>query len=201
VATRYVLLGLLDIKPMSGYDIRRNLKISLDSLWSASYGQIYPTLHRLADQGLVHAVSTPTGSRERIVYHLTDEGRAEFEAWLNEPISYPPTRDPFRFWASYIDVLPAKTVRTGIDRHISTYRARIIYYDQVLKSIEDGEHPMIKARAASLPPDRLERLKATRSMIFLELRELAEFEIASAERIRRFWLDNLAEDAEDADDA
>lgn len=182
---------------MSGYDIRRNLKISLDSLWSASYGQIYPTLHRLADEGLVHPVSVPTGSRERIVYHLTDDGRAEFRAWLKEPVSYPPTRDPFRFWASYLDSLPEETVRMGIDRHIGTYRARLTYYDQVLKSIEDGTHPMIKARAASLPPDRLERLKATRSMIFRELKELAEFEIASAERIRSFWLEQLGDSPDD----
>lgn len=197
MSTRYVLLGLLDIKPMSGYDIRRNLKISLDSLWSASYGQIYPTLHRLAAEGMVHPVSVPTGSRERIVYHLTDEGRDEFRAWLREPVSYPPTRDPFRFWDSYIDTLPPDKVQLGIDRHISTYRARIAYYDQVLRSIEQGEHPLIQARAANLSPARLSRLKATRSMIFRELREQAQFEIASAERIRAFWFEHLADVPED----
>ncbi len=32
MSTRHVLLGLLDIMPMSGYDLRRNLKISLERL-------------------------------------------------------------------------------------------------------------------------------------------------------------------------
>ena len=64
---------------MSGYDIRHNLRMSLDSLWAASYGQIYPALHKLAEEGLIRPVQEATGSRERIVYHLTDEGRQVFK--------------------------------------------------------------------------------------------------------------------------
>lgn len=187
MATRHVLLGLLDIKPMSGYDIRRNLRISLDSLWAASYGQIYPALHKLADEGLIRPVQEATGSRERIVYHLTPAGQQVFRDWLLEPVEYLATRDPFKFWASYLDALPAETVRAGIDRHIRIHEERRAYFQQIIASIASDDHPMIQARAEALDAAALERLKATRAMIFQELLAQAEFEIASAERIREFW--------------
>ena len=191
MATRHVLLGLLDIQPMSGYDIRRNLRISLDSLWAASYGQIYPALHKLADEGLVRAVKEATGSRERIVYHLTPAGKQVFKDWLLEPVEYLATRDPFKFWASYLNILPDETVRAGLDRHVSLFEERRAYFKQVIAGIESGEHPMIKARAEALDPAVLKRLQATRAMIFRELQAQAEFEIASAERIRAFWQEQL----------
>lgn len=191
MATKHVLLGLLDIKPMSGYDIRNNLRISLDSLWTASYGQIYPALHKLAAEGLVEAVNEPTGSRERIVYHLTDAGRQQFRDWLNQPVEYLPTRDPFRFWASYLDSLSEETVRSTIDRHIRLQEERKLYFRQVIDSIDNGSHPMIQARQETLDAASLQRLKATRTMIFRELIAQTDFEIQSAKRIRAFWQSQL----------
>ncbi len=98
-----------------------------------------------------------------------------------------PYRDPFKFWASYLDVLPDETVLAGIDRHLELNRERLAYFGQVISSIEAGEHPMIQARAEQLEPAALERLKATRAMIFRELAAQARFEMDSAERIRQFW--------------
>ena len=172
---------------MSGYDIRQNLSISLESLWAASYGQIYPALHKLAEEGLIRGENIATGQRERIVYSLTDEGRRAFQEWLNEPVQYLPYRDPFKFWASYLDVLPDETVQAGLDRHVELQQERLAYFTQVIRSIESGEHPMIQARASSLSPEALSRLQATRSMIFRELAADAQHEIDSAERIRTFW--------------
>lgn len=177
---------------MSGYDIRQNLSISLESLWAASYGQIYPALHKLAEEGLVEAETAATGQRERIMYSLTDAGRQAFRDWLREPVSYLPSRDPFKFWASYIDELPEETVMAGLDRHIELHTERLHYLRSVITSIESGEHPMIQARSSSLDAEGLRRLQATRSMIFGELATAAEQEIASAERIRRFWREELA---------
>jgi PadR family transcriptional regulator, regulatory protein AphA len=186
MSTRYVLLGLLDIMPMSGYDLARNLEISLQSLWAASYGQIYPTLHKLAEEGLIVGQESPTGRRERTLYTLTPAGHAAFQAWLQEPVVYPPFRDPFKLWASYLDVLPPDVLDAGIRRHIALHEARLAYFGSVARAIETGEHPLIRARAERLTPGALARLKATRAMIFRELSEQARAEIASAERIRAF---------------
>ncbi len=169
---------------MSGYDIRQNLGISLGSLWAASYGQIYPTLHSLAADGLVSREDAGTGERERTVYHLTPAGRKAFRQWLLEPVDYPPSRDPFRFWASYLDVLPPAAAEAGIERHLERNRERLVYYRSVVAAIESGSHPMIRARSEQLTPEELTRLKATRAFVFRELALQAEFEIASTLRLR-----------------
>ena len=50
--THYAILGLLCWKPMSGYDIKKMVEVGLSYFWSESYGQIFPTLNRLVDDGL-----------------------------------------------------------------------------------------------------------------------------------------------------
>ena len=49
-----VLLGLLTIEPMSGYDLGQTIRASVGHFWNESYGQIYPNLKKLAAAGLCH---------------------------------------------------------------------------------------------------------------------------------------------------
>ena len=54
-SSQEVLLGLLTVEPMSGYDLGQSIRTSIGFFWNESYGQIYPTLKRLAAAGLVTA--------------------------------------------------------------------------------------------------------------------------------------------------
>ena len=53
--TSYVILGMLGLRPMCGYEIKQLVDNSTRFFWAASYGQIYPELRRLdrrrADRG------------------------------------------------------------------------------------------------------------------------------------------------------
>jgi hypothetical protein len=60
--TAVVILGLLDLRPRSGYEIKRTVDRSTRYFWSASYGQIYPELRRLAKAGLIAGEDAPTGA-------------------------------------------------------------------------------------------------------------------------------------------
>jgi DNA-binding PadR family transcriptional regulator len=83
--TAVVILGLLALRPRSGYEIKQAVDRSTRYFWSASYGQIYPELRRLAKDGLVEGEDAPTGARRRTVYRITAAGRNEFQAWLADP--------------------------------------------------------------------------------------------------------------------
>jgi DNA-binding PadR family transcriptional regulator len=50
-----VLLGLLAIDSMSGYDLGLTIRSSVGHFWNESYGQIYPNLKKLAADGFVTA--------------------------------------------------------------------------------------------------------------------------------------------------
>lgn len=84
--TPYTILGCLTVEPMSGYDVKQFLERSVVHFWSESYGQIYPALQQLEEEGLVEGRDEP-GARGRTkrVYEITEAGREELRAWLEEP--------------------------------------------------------------------------------------------------------------------
>ncbi len=83
--TAYVILGMVRDEPRSGYEIKALVDGTTRFFWAASYGQIYPELKRLAEQGLVAGSDAPTGGRRRTVYEITADGEEELKAWLRRP--------------------------------------------------------------------------------------------------------------------
>lgn len=77
---RLYLLKLLDESPRHGYDVIRLLEDRFLGVYAPSAGTIYPRLARLEEEGLV------THDREggRKIYRLTDAGRAELNARMDE---------------------------------------------------------------------------------------------------------------------
>jgi len=91
--TTFAILGFLAQHPMSGYDIKKRVEGSIDNFWSESFGQIYPSLRRLADQGQIDKRSEKSdGGRPRHVYSIRAAGRRALARWLAEPTDAPPVR-------------------------------------------------------------------------------------------------------------
>ncbi len=86
--TAEALLGMLSLGALSGYEIRQSIKNSIGNFWRESYGQIYPTLKRLAMERLVKVQASQPNSKvrsERTIYELTPAGRRRLRAWLDTP--------------------------------------------------------------------------------------------------------------------
>src|SRR5713101_9932570 len=66
--SRYAILGILSQGPMSGYAIKKFIEASISNFWNESYGQIYPILKQLSEEGLTstHA-EKQEGKPERYV--------------------------------------------------------------------------------------------------------------------------------------
>jgi PadR family transcriptional regulator, regulatory protein AphA len=87
---RYLILGLLAEQPMTGYDIRKHIKIVLPAVTNASYGTLYPTLHKLLEEGAVQMEEVEQAGRpSKKIYRITQHGQAALADWLKEP----PTAD------------------------------------------------------------------------------------------------------------
>jgi DNA-binding PadR family transcriptional regulator len=84
-STAYVILGMLNWRPRSGYEIKNAVDNSTRFFWAASYSQIYPELKRLSKQGMVEGEAVPTGGRRRKVFKITAAGRRELRKWLDQP--------------------------------------------------------------------------------------------------------------------
>src|SRR6476661_3589615 len=130
--TGRVILGMIAFGRRTGYDIKTFVDRTTRYFWAASYGQIYPELKRLEDQGLVRGRPEPSGGRSRTVYDLTEAGKAVLEHWLaaEEGPSYE-LRDEGMLKLFFSDSLPER--RLEIIRAIRTREERDLAH---LRSIE-----------------------------------------------------------------
>jgi DNA-binding PadR family transcriptional regulator len=101
-----VVLGLLALGPRSGYEIKAAVDRSTRFFWAASYGQIYPELRRLEQEGLIEGEDRPTGGRSRRVYRLTAGGSKALEEWLLGPNTTIEYRDESLLRLFFADALP-----------------------------------------------------------------------------------------------
>ena len=84
----YALLGLVQHKPSSGYDLRKIFTDTAMGSYSDSPGAIYPALERLEKRGLLEGnVEERAGLRRRKLYKLTSSGDRELKQWLSRPIT------------------------------------------------------------------------------------------------------------------
>ena len=80
--TAYVVLGMIRLGKTNGYEIKQLVDQSTRLFWAASYGQIYPELKRLEQEGLIEGKDASNGNRGRRVYELTPSGHEELVSWL-----------------------------------------------------------------------------------------------------------------------
>lgn len=130
--TGRVILGMIAFGKRTGYDIKTFVDRTTRYFWAASYGQIYPELKRLEDQGLVCGRPEPSGGRARVVYELTKAGKAALQHWLgaDEEPSYE-LRDEGMLKLFFSDSLPER--RIEIVRAVRTREERDLAH---LRSIE-----------------------------------------------------------------
>lgn len=87
-ALGYALLGLLQGKPSSGYDLRKVFSSTSMKTYSDSPGAIYPALGRLEKQGLIRGkVEEGSGMRRRQLFRPTPQGLSELRKWIARPIA------------------------------------------------------------------------------------------------------------------
>jgi DNA-binding PadR family transcriptional regulator len=83
---RHLILGLLMEQPMSGYDIKKYVQTALRAVTNASYGTLYPALHKLLSEGAVEVQEIPQENRPaKKIYQITAQGRQELLTWLEQP--------------------------------------------------------------------------------------------------------------------
>ncbi len=80
--TKHALLGLLNIKEMSAYDLAKFARESIGYFWNESYSNVHRTLDVLTSENLV-TKSKKTGGRNKTVYRITAEGQQTLKNWLS----------------------------------------------------------------------------------------------------------------------
>lgn len=98
MSVRNAILGLLAQRPRHGYELRAAFEalIGGEQNWEVKPAQIYTTLSRLEESGLVaQAAVEQDGGPEKRIYDITPAGQAELAGWFSGAVDDEPQRDEF----------------------------------------------------------------------------------------------------------
>lgn len=85
----HAILGFLNYKPLSGYDLKSSFDMSVRHFWPADQSQIYRTLSKLTEHGYAEVEVVEQDDRpDRKVYHITDAGREKLHDWLTSDLPH-----------------------------------------------------------------------------------------------------------------
>jgi DNA-binding PadR family transcriptional regulator len=85
------LLGFLHQDPKHGYAIHQELTdpAGLGPVWQIKLSRLYALLGKLEEAEYITATTEPQDNKPpRKIFHLTDEGRDAFLAWLQSPVKH-----------------------------------------------------------------------------------------------------------------
>lgn len=134
---RIILLGLLQYRPMTGYEIKTLLDVSINHFWHAKLSQVYTTLKQLEGDGLLTSrVEAQDDRPDRRTYSVTEAGRAAFHDWQLSPIVEPdPLKFPFLVWVFFAAQAPPAVALTQLRLMRDLHRQRLHYYQHTTPDV------------------------------------------------------------------
>jgi DNA-binding PadR family transcriptional regulator len=147
MSLEYAILGFLNYHPYSGYDLKKIFDTSVRHFWPADQSQIYRTLSRLAEQGLLELEKVPQQARpDRKVYHITPAGREALLSWLagwpavDEPRSAPLIQ------VFFAGQLTDEQILAKFEGFAAIMRIVLSQYDQVTDQIKPFQQEITSPR-------------------------------------------------------
>ena len=147
--TQLLVLGALNMKPMSGYDIQLLLQQNEAERWSGvQVGSIYHALKKLHNDGFIEIDAIEySGNRQKAIYRITENGKEKLTVLIKNSIELSPVPYPLSVYAglSFIDQLPIEDAKTALE-------AQLNMLQRELQIIEFGISEKKRYFSEELPP-------------------------------------------------
>lgn len=133
MSLRYAILGLLNVMPMTGYDLKHQaFDATVRHFWPADQSQIYRTLNQLASENLVTVTLEVQDERpDRKVYTITQAGQAALAEWLKSDQALPTLRDPLLVQLFFGQELPRADLLRVVARQLAAHQAQLAAFGQI----------------------------------------------------------------------
>ena len=129
MSLKHVILGFVDMMPLSGYDLKMMFDSSVRFYWSATHTQIYRTLDRMVKEGLVTFKVVQQEERpNKKVYSITDEGRKELREWVQSAFGLPNFHHPLLVRLAWCDQLENSQIEALLHDYLGKLRRQIELY-------------------------------------------------------------------------
>ncbi len=169
----FLILGILDDGPRSGYDLRRLFQVTPIGTFSDSPGSIYPALDGLARRRFVRGSTDRTRPlRPRRVWHVTVSGRAALLAWLREAVVGPAVGRDADLFGAKLAFMSGRLSRSEIARLAALHVAALRKHAEGVRAFARGNAAAYPFSARAALEGGVELLEARLSWVERVLREL-----------------------------
>jgi len=136
MALKYALLGFLNLKPLSGYELKRSFDNSINHFWNAKQSQIYRELKHMEQNGLItsETIETDHGLNKKL-YHLTNKGKKELKHWLKTPLDIEQDRIPFLIQIFFSAANTKQDVITLLNKRKEAHEQNIAQLENMKKQL------------------------------------------------------------------
>jgi DNA-binding PadR family transcriptional regulator len=140
--TSYAILGLLNIKPWSAYELTQQAQRSLRYAWPKSESHLYAEPKRLVQMGFARVTEAPAGPvRTRQVYRITAAGRRALERWLESEPAPPQLEFEAVLRLFYADATDKEAVIAALAHTREAVRQRYVEGVALVATWLDGDAP------------------------------------------------------------
>jgi DNA-binding PadR family transcriptional regulator len=183
MSLRYALLGVLEARPMTGYELAQFFGQSASWVWSAPHSNIYPELRRLESEGLLSSTTDLRGERlERRVYTLTELGLNKLLKWATTEPTPSYLRDPLLIRIGFLDLADPADATAMLRAFIEEQAELIEAWNEHISELESRRAPLLQERLKhrdAIDHDKVVDLKV------VAFRGLVETAVARSESARR----------------
>jgi PadR family transcriptional regulator AphA len=128
-----ILVSLLD-RPQTGYELNKRFDQTVGFFWKASHQQIYQELHKMAAARWVQSSTVEQADRpNRIVYEITDAGRAVVDEWVEEPTDPPSVKEELLVKLFAMPAVNTAALVRQVERRLAHNRERLAWYESLMK--------------------------------------------------------------------
>lgn len=133
----HAILGFLDYRPMSGYDLKKFFDQSVAHFWSATQSHIYKALENLEQDGMVESqIILQEGKPNRKQYKITDAGKAELRRWVSTPLPVEAKREAWLIQVFFSHNIDNQEIASLFENRIERLRASLAQCQLAQKNIE-----------------------------------------------------------------
>lgn len=140
MSLEHAILGFLNYRPFSGYDLKKIFDTSVRHFWPADQSQIYRTLSKLTENGWAEMERIDQENRPaRKEYSITDAGQEELAGWLVTPLPFSENRSAPLIQVFFAGQLPDDQVLEMFERVAYQMRVGMAAYDAIPQQMEAYE--------------------------------------------------------------
>ncbi|EMP57564.1 PadR family transcriptional regulator [Streptococcus mutans] len=140
---KLLVLAILNVKPMSGYDIKLLLEISDTQRWAGVLpGSIYNALRKLEKDSYIEIESIEaSGNRQKAIYKITDSGKKYQTELVKECLTANKIHYPTQLYTgiSFADQLPTQEAIDDLQKNKEQLE---IEYDILSKGMDSKKKSM-----------------------------------------------------------